>query len=107
MSYIRMKYAGIVRESAVEGTFLAPLIAGDEVVAGPGSLEDLMDGVLVEERGNPSNWFTVEREEFARTPREERRSMHAMWDFHAYVKGADGLSYVADMDADGDLIPRG
>ena len=59
------------------------------------NLIDLVDGILVEEKGNPNNWFIMETDEFIDTPKDE--IMIKNWTYKAFIKTNKGLLYVAEL----------
>lgn len=66
-----------------------------ETIAKADTIEDLCNGVLVEEKGNPNNWFIMETDEFIETPKDE--IMIKNWTYRAFIKTNKGLIYVAEL----------
>ena len=66
-----------------------------ETIASDDDIIKLCDGVIVEERGNPNNWFIMETDEFADTPKDE--IMIKNWTYKAFIKTNKGLLYVAEL----------
>lgn len=62
---------------------------------------DLCDGILVEEKDNPSNWFIMEIEDF--DPNFLDRIMIKCWNYYAFIKTDKGLIYVAEF-IDGEWV---
>lgn len=65
------------------------------------TVEDLCNGILVEEIGNPNNWFIMETDEFTETPKDEM--MIKNWTYKAFIKTNKGLLYVAELK-NGELV---
>ena len=67
------------------------------------NIEELCDGLIVEEKDNTSNWFVMEMEEFKELDKEERLYRLKDWSFNAFIKTDKGLIYVSKMNEKGEL----
>ena len=67
------------------------------------AIEDLCDGVYVEDKHNPHNWFVMEIREYKNTSNADKKYMVKDWNFYAFIKTRKGLIYVAKMNRKGDL----
>ena len=86
--YIGDPYSGILCEE-------------EDIIKEADTIEELCDGVLVEEKDNPNHWFIMETDEFTETPKDEM--MIKNWTYRAFIKTDKGLIYVAKMNEEGEL----
>lgn len=72
-------------------------LIGSEIMAGADTIEDLCDGLIVENKENHS-WFFMGIAEF------KAKKEHLLnWTYTAFIKTDKGLIYVAKMNENGDL----
>ncbi len=69
-----------------------------EVVKESNTIEGLVDGLVVEEKGNPNSWFIMEVYDFKNEVEHLKD-----WTYHAFIKTKEGLIYVAEMNSEGGL----
>lgn len=62
------------------------------------TIEELCDGLIVEQKDNPNNWFIMEVQEFIN---EEEHLKE--WFYKAFIKTDKGLIYVAKLNDKGEL----
>lgn len=65
--------------------------------------EELYDGLIVEDKVNPQNWFVMEISEFKSEENADKKHMSDRWNFYAFIKTDKGLIYVAKMNKKGEL----
>ena len=75
----------------------------NDVIKEADTIEELCDGLIVEEKDNESNWFIMEMQDFVNMPEQEKPNALKNWNFHAFIKTDKGLEYVAEPDAEGEL----
>lgn len=62
------------------------------------TIEELCDGLIVEQKDKPNIWFTMEVQEFI----NEKEHLKD-WFYKAFIKTDKGLIYVAEMNDKGEL----
>ena len=67
------------------------------------TIEELCDGLIVEEKGNESNWFVMDIDEFKNLSYDNKQYQKEHWNFYAFIKTDKGLIYVAKMNDKGEL----
>jgi len=106
MKYIRTKDCiykvvlvsplGFVRIDKRDGTF--PDIFEKDIINQADTIEELCDGLIVEDKNNASLWFVMEMDEF----KNEKEHLTG-WNYNAFIKTDKGLIYVAKMNDKGEL----
>lgn len=79
------------------------LTGDDDILKQADIIEELCDGILVEEIDNESNWFIMETDELKRMSKEEIENHLTSWRFNLFIKNDRGLIYVAKMNEKGEL----
>ena len=79
------------------------VISCKDIIKQADIIEELCDGLIVEEKDNPSQWFVMDIKEFKELDIEERLYSLKNWNFTAFIKNYKGLIYVAKMDDKGEL----
>ena len=74
-----------------------------EVLKQSDTIEELCDGLIVEEKNNTNNWFVMEISEYQSTDNADIKYMVHGWNFNAFIKTEKGLIYVAKLNEKGDL----
>lgn len=69
-----------------------------DIIKQADAIDELIDGLIVEEKGNPNNWFTMEVYDF----KNEEEHLKG-WTYRAFIKTDKGLIYVAEMNEEGKL----
>ena len=64
---------------------------------------ELCDGLIVEDKDNPNNWFVMEISEYQSKDNVDKKYMVDRWNFYAFIKTDKGLIYVAKMNKEGEL----
>lgn len=75
----------------------------DDIIKQADSIEDLCDGILVEEIGNETNRFIMETDELKKMSKEEIENHLTSWRFYLFIKNDRGLIYIAKMNDEGEL----
>lgn len=74
-----------------------------EIIKEADTIEELCDGLIVEENGNESNWFFMSIDDFQLLSYDHRQYQWNGWTFKAFVKTDKGFIYVAQMNKNGVL----
>lgn len=107
MNYVickdRIMYIG---DMVVKNTYYG--LKANEIYLGPScktadTIEELCDGLIVEEKDNPQNWFVMEISEYQSMDNADKKHMFDRWNFHAFIKTDKGLIYVAEPNDKGGL----
>ena len=77
-----------------------PRNSGDRI---SDTIEELCDGLIVEEKGNESNWFIMSIRDLQNLSDQDKEYQLKDWAFYAFIKTRKGLIYVAKMNEEGDL----
>ena len=67
------------------------------------TIEELCDGLIVEDKDNTNNWFVMDISEYQSKDNEDKKYMVDRWNFYAFIKTDKGLIYVAKMNDKGEL----
>lgn len=102
MKYVRTKDGQILRLNEASEKFFEGkkifLASTHEELKQADAIDELIDGLIVEEKGNPNNWFIMEVDEFKN---EEEHLKN--WTYRAFIKTKEGLIYAAEMNSEGKL----
>lgn len=74
-----------------------------EIVKESDLIEELCDGLIVEENGNESNWFFMSIDDFQLLSYDDRQYRWNGWTFKAFTKTDKGFVFVAEMNNNGVL----
>lgn len=105
MRYIRTKSFITNFESWMEinGNLLSIGAVKYIIIDQADTIEELCDGVYVEDKNNAHNWFIMEISEYQNTSNADKKYMAKEWIFYALIKTDEGLIYVAKMNDKGEL----
>lgn len=78
------------------------LIKDNYIVKQADTIEELCDGILVEEIGNESNWFVMGIDDFKNEDKEELKYLMKSWRYNFFIKNDRGLIYVAKLNDKGE-----
>ena len=78
-------------------------VLADDIIAEADTIEELCDGLIVEEKGNESNWFIMSIGDFKNLSDEDKRYQAKDWAFKAFIKTDKGFVFVAEMNKNGVL----
>ena len=67
------------------------------------TIEELCDGLIIEDKDNTNNWFVMEIIEYQSKDNVDKKYMVDRWNFYAFIKTDKGLIYVAKMNDKGEL----
>ena len=73
-------------------------VAKSWIIAQADTIEELCDGLIVEDKNNTSLWFVMEMDEL----KNEKEHLTG-WNYNAFIKTGRGLIYVAKMNENGEL----
>ena len=93
MKYIRTK----------DNVFVKGVIGKQFIVKEADTIEELCDGLIVEDKDNTDNWFVMDISEYQSKDNEDKKYMVDRWNFYAFIKTDKGLIYVAKMNEEGKL----
>ena len=71
-----------------------------EIIKEADTIEDLCDGLIVEEKENPNNWFIME---IAELDIEDLKYTLNDWIYKCFIKTDKGLIYIAKLNNNGEL----
>ena len=73
------------------------------IIAQADTIEELCDGLIVEDKDNTNNWFVMDISEYQSKDNVDKKYMVDRWNFYAFIKTDKGLIYVAKMNESGVL----
>lgn len=76
---------------------------GHSEIKSADTIEDLCDGLIVEDKDNTNNWFVMEISEYQNKDNVDKKYMVDRWNFNAFIKTDKGLIYIAKMNEKGEL----
>ena len=74
-----------------------------EIIKQADTIEELCDGLIVEDKDNTNNWFVMDISEYQSKDNVDKKYMVDRWNFYAFIKTDKGLIYVAKMNESGVL----
>ena len=92
MKYIRTE--GTVSTRYYYDRYLEP----QKIIKQAETIEELCDGLIVEQKDKPNNWFVMEVQEFI-----NEKEHFKDWSYKAFIKTDKGLIYIAKMNDEGEL----
>ena len=79
------------------------IVANPFIINQADTIEELCDGLIVEQKDDTSYWFVMDIVEFKEMTQEERQYIAKNWKYNAFIKTDKGLIYVAKMNESGHL----